>query len=50
MQEQMQDQMRAQQEGRSETGYDSKQNRPTSATKATPQKEDYIDFEEIKEG
>lgn len=50
MQEQMQDQMRAQQGSRSEPGYDFKQNRPTSATKATHQKEDYIDFEEIKEG
>lgn len=50
MQEQMQDQLRAQQQRRSETDFDSKQHWPNSAEKSTPKKEDYIDFEEIKEG
>ncbi len=60
MQEQMKDQMRAQQMqehyqgsrqgGSSGTAHESGRNRPTSTGKATAQKEDYIDFEEIKEG
>lgn len=60
MQEQMQDQLRAQQMqdhyqgsrqgGSSGSANESRQSRPTSSGKTTSQKEDYIDFEEIKEG
>lgn len=60
MQEQMQEQMRAQQmqnpyqgsqAGASgPTSFESGKNRAHSTGKTAPQKDDYIDFEEIKEG
>jgi hypothetical protein len=60
MQEQMQEHMRAQQgqspfhgpheRANGPAGFESGRSRAQSTTKAAPQKEDYIDFEEIKEG
>ncbi len=59
MQEQMQEQMRAQQNqstfqgpqgANGSAGFESGRGRTQSTAKAAPQKEDYIDFEEIKEG
>jgi hypothetical protein len=60
MQEQMQEQMKAQQgqssfqgpheRSKGPAGFEAGSNRTQSTGKTAPQKEDYIDFEEIKEG